>query len=52
MRSVLSLAAVLAFGLGSISTLAYAQDATGKDTQQEKQASKAASYKAVIDGMT
>lgn len=52
MRSVLSLAAVLAFGLGSISTLAFAQDAPGKDTQQEKQAPKATIHKAVIDGMT
>jgi hypothetical protein len=51
MRNVLSLAAVLAFGLGSVSTLAYAQD-TQQEKQQEKQATKAVSYKAVVDGMT
>lgn len=51
MRSVLSMAAVLAFGLGSISTLAYAQDAQGKDTQQEKEAPRATTYKAGITGM-
>jgi len=53
MRRVLSLAAVLAFGLGSVTTLAFAQDAPEKDTQKEKEAPKAAVvHKAVIAGMT
>jgi hypothetical protein len=52
MRSVLQLAAVLALGIGSVSTLAMAQDAPGKDVKSEQAASKATTYKAVIDGMT
>ena len=45
-------AAVLMLGLGSVSTLATAQDAPGKDVKSEQAASKATTYKAVIDGMT